>query len=130
MATFSDLFCEFEVQLGKALLPLDPRARSAERLVSTHAVYLELARSAARAIFQENGCAALADPVTLYPTLDALGRVKQQMHDSSMLDLGAAEFLEQLGQVAIAALESPAEPPITAAASLPPRTKANNRGRV
>ncbi|MGE4635925.1 MAG: hypothetical protein AAEI92_11265 [Arenicellales bacterium] len=82
------------------MLPVEPDAPTPERLISSHAAYLDLTRSAAVAIYNENNCRSLEDSVYHYPTLDALGRLKQQRQESGELDVTAADLLESLGHAA------------------------------
>ena len=91
------------------MLPVEPDAPTPERLISSHAAYLDLARSAAVAIYTENNCRSLEDSVHHYPTLDALGRLKQQRQESGELDVTAADLLESLGQAANTLLMKPHE---------------------
>ena len=100
MTSLRTFFNELEVRLGRVMLPVEPDAPSPERLISSHAAYLDLARSAAVAIYNENNCRSLEDSVYHYPTLDALGRLKQQRQESGELDVTAADLLESLGHAA------------------------------
>ncbi len=87
-----------EKNLGKALLPVDPTTITPERIVTSLASYPNLARQAAQEIFKHNGCQKIDDPVTLFPTLDALGWVKQNHQKQGTLDLAGAELLEAIGR--------------------------------
>ncbi len=100
MTSLRTFFNELEARLGRVMLPVEPDAPTPERLISSHAAYLDLTRSAAVAIYNENNCRSLEDSVYHYPTLDALGRLKQQRHESGELDVTAADLLESLGLVA------------------------------
>ncbi len=100
MTSLRTFFNELEARLGRVMLPVEPDAPTPERLISSHAAYLDLTRSAAVAIYHENNCRSLEDSVYHYPTLDALGRLKQQRHESGELDVTAADLLESLGLVA------------------------------
>ncbi|XXK23306.1 hypothetical protein ACMAY5_06070 [Arenicellales bacterium nBUS_48] len=87
-----------ETNLGKALLPVDQTTVIPERIVTSLASYPNLARQAALEIFKHNGCQKIDDPVTLFPTLDALGWVKQDHQKQGTLDLAGAELLEAIGR--------------------------------
>ena len=95
---------ELERRLGRVLLPIDARAQEASKIVSCHAACLDIARRAAEEIYDENACASLEDPVSLLPTLDALGKIKRQQREKDALDVVAADFLEALGLQVIALL--------------------------
>jgi hypothetical protein len=98
MINFRHLFVMLEKNLGKALLPVDPTTITPERIVTSLASYPNLARQAAQEIFKHNGCQKIDDPVTLFPTLDALGWVKQNHQKQGTLDLAGAELLEAIGR--------------------------------
>ena len=104
LTSFYHLLVSLEQKLGAVLLPIDHDAADAKRLISSNAAFLELTRSAAAEIFLENGCKTKDDPVTLYPTLDALGRIKREQRDREALDLVAADLLEQIGAAVIQVL--------------------------
>ncbi len=106
MTSYYNLFVSLERTLGKVLLPIDRNASEPNRLISSNAAFLELSRSVASEIFSENGCRTKDDPVTLYPTLDALGRIKRAQKDCEALDVVAADFLEQVGAAVIELLPS------------------------
>ena len=106
LTSYYNLFVSLERTLGKVLLPIDRNASEPNRLISSNAAFLELSRSVASEIFSENGCRTKDDPVTLYPTLDALGRIKRAQKDCEGLDVVAADFLEQVGVAVIELLPS------------------------
>ena len=98
MINFRHLFIMLETNLGKALLPVDQNTVTPDRIVTSLASYPNLARQAALEIFKHNGCQKIDDPVTLFPTLDALGWVKQNHQKQGTLDLAGAELLEAIGR--------------------------------
>ena len=101
MTSFYHLLTYLEQKLGAVLLPIDHQAIDPKRLISSNAAFLDLTRSVASEIFLENGCQTKDDPVTLYPTLNALGRIKREQRDCEALDLVAADLLEQIGAAVI-----------------------------
>ena len=101
LTSFYRLLASLEQKLGAVLFPIDHDAVDAKRLISSNAAFLELTRSIASEIFLENGCKTKDDLVTLYPTLDALGRIKREQRDREALDLVAADLLEQIGAAVI-----------------------------
>lgn len=104
MTSFYDLLVSLEQKLGAVLLPIDHEAAEPERLISANAAFPELTRSVASEIFLENGCKTKDDPVTLYPSLDALGRIKRDQRGCEALDVVAADLLEQIGSAVIQVL--------------------------
>ncbi len=101
MTSFYNLLVSLEEKLGRVLLPVDHKAVEPARLISSSAAFLELTRSVASEIYLENACKTKNDPVTLYPTLDAIGRIKKDHRSLEVLDLVAADFLEQIGAAVI-----------------------------
>ena len=101
MPSYRSLFIELERALGKVLLPVDRDATEPVRLISSSAAFLDLTRSVAETVYVQNCCRTLHDPVELFPTLDALGKVKCQCRTSDTLDVVAAEFLERVGETVI-----------------------------
>ena len=97
MTTFIALFEHMQTALGEACLPLEPEAGRPAGLIMSEALFPELAREAAMAIYQSNNCRAMHDPVRLYPTLDALGHLKRSWSESGKIDVDAMDFLERLG---------------------------------
>ncbi len=104
MTSFYNLLVSLEEKLGRVLLPVDHKAVEPARLISSSAAFLELTRSVASEIYLENACKTKNDPVTLYPTLDAIGRIKKDHRSLEVLDLVAADFLEQIGAAVIQVL--------------------------
>jgi len=104
LTSFYRLLVSLEQKLGAVLLPIDHKAVKPDRLISSNAAFLELTRSVASEIFLENGCKTKDDTVALYPTLDALGRIKKDQKNREALDLVAADFLEQIGTTVIQVL--------------------------
>lgn len=101
MPSYRSLFIELERALGKVLLPVDRDATEPVRLISSSAAFLDLTRSVAETVYVQNCCRTLHDPVELFPTLDALGKVKCECRTSDTLDVVAAEFLERVGETVI-----------------------------
>ena len=104
LTSFYNLLVSLEERLGAVLLPIDHKAVKPDRLISSNAAFLELTRLVASEIFLENGCKTKDDTVALYPTLDALGRIKKDQKNREALDLVAADFLEQIGTTVIQVL--------------------------
>ena len=101
MPSYRSLFIELERTLGKVLLPVDRDATEPVRLISSNAAFLDLTRSVAENVYVQNDCRTLHDPVGLFPTLDALGKVKYECRNSDTLDVVAADFLERIGATVI-----------------------------
>ena len=101
MITFIALFEQMQTTLGEVCLPLEPEVGRPAGLIMTEALYPELAREVAMAVYQSNSCRTMHDPVRLYPTLDALGRLKRSWSESGKIDVDAMDFLERLGVAAM-----------------------------
>ena len=101
MITFIALFEQMQTTLGEVCLPLEPEVGRPAGFIMTEAIYPELAREVAMAVYQSNSCRTMHDPVRLYPTLDALGHLKQSWSESGKIDVDAMDFLERLGVAAM-----------------------------
>ena len=101
MITFIALFEQMQTTLGEVCLPLEPEVGRPAGFIMTEALYPELAREVAMAVYQSNSCRTMHDPVRLYPTLDALGHLKRSWSESGKIDVDAMDFLEGLGVAAM-----------------------------
>ena len=97
MTSFLTLFQKLQGELGEAALPLYPEAKGPRELILSQALHPELAKDAAALIFGYNRCSNLLDPITLYPTLDALGSLKAQTLQNNNADIDAIGFIEEMG---------------------------------
>ena len=104
MTSFVKLFQRLQSELGEAALPLNPEAQLPQGLILSQALYPDLARDAATLIFKHNRCRNLLDPISLYPTLDALGSLKAQISQGSRADIDAIRFIEDMGYLVTQAL--------------------------
>ena len=107
MISFVKLFQRLQSELGEAALPLNPEAQLPQGLILSQALYPDLARDAATLIFKHNRCRNLLDPISLYPTLDALGSLKAQISQGSRADIDAIRFIEDMGCLVTQALSGP-----------------------
>ena len=107
MTSFVKLFQRLQSELGEAALPLNPEAQLPQGLILSQALYPDLARDAATLIFKHNRCRNLLDPISLYPTLDALGSLKAQISQGSRADIDAIRFIEDMGYLVTQALSGP-----------------------
>ena len=107
MTSFVKLFQRLQSELGEAALPLNPEAQLPQGLILSQALYPDLARDAATLIFKHNRCRNLLDPISLYPTLDALGSLKAQISQGSRADIDAIRFIEDMGYLVTQALSDP-----------------------
>ena len=107
MTSFLTLFQRLQSELGEAALPLYPEAQVPRDLILSQALHPELSKDAATLIFKHNRCSNLLDPVSLYPTLDALGSLKAQIVQSSHADIDAVRFIEDMGRVVTQLLSNP-----------------------
>ena len=105
MITFIALFEQMQTTLGEVCLPLEPEVGRPAGFIMTEALYPELAREVAMAVYQSNSCRTMHDPVRLYPTLDALGHLKRSWSESGKIDVDAMDFLERLGIAATKILD-------------------------
>ena len=79
---FRNYFERLEALLGTLLVPLQPGATGPRHIVTSEALHAALAREAAVEVYRENQCRGMESPVRLFPTLDALGRLRFKAEDS------------------------------------------------
>ena len=101
---FRNYFEQLEVHLGALLIPIQPRATGPRQIVTAEALHADLARKAAVEIYRENQCRGMESPVRLFPTLDALGRLRFKAEDSNNTERASVEFLESLGEATLSIL--------------------------
>ena len=101
---FRNYFEQLEEHLGALLVPIQPRATGPRQIVTAEALHPDLARRAAVEVYRENQCRGMESPVRLFPTLDALGRLRFKAEDSKTTDQASVEFLESLGEATLSIL--------------------------
>ena len=101
---FRNYFEQLEAHLGALLVPIQHGATGPRQIVTTEALHADLARKAAVEIYGENHCRGMESPVRLFPTLDALGRLRFKTEDSNTTDQASVEFLESLGEATLSIL--------------------------
>jgi len=109
MTSFLTLFQRLQSELGEAALPLNPEAQLPQELILSQALHPDLSKNAATLIFKYNCCGNLQDPISLYPTLDALGSLKAQTLQGSRADIDAIRFIEDMGYLVTQLLSTPDE---------------------
>ena len=107
MTSFLILFQKLQCELGEAALPLYLEAQLPRELILSQALHPDLSKDAAALIFKYNRCSNPLDPVSLYPTLDALGSLKAQILRSSHADIDAIKFIEDMGRLVTLLLSDP-----------------------
>ena len=101
---FRNYFEQLEEHLGALLVPIQPRATGPRQIVTAEALHADLARRAAVEVYRENQCRGMESPVRLFPTLDALGRLRFKAEDSNTADQASVEFLDSLGKATLSIL--------------------------
>jgi hypothetical protein len=101
LVRFRNYFEQLEVHLGAVLVPIEPKATGPRQIVTSEALHADLARRAAVEVYRENQCRGMQSPVRLFPTLDALGRIRFKAEDSDTTDQASIEFLESLGKATL-----------------------------
>ena len=107
MTSFLTLFQKLQSELGEVALPLYLEAQLPRELILSQALHPDLTKDAAALIFKHNCCSDLLDPISLYPTLDALGSLKAQMVQGSHADIDAIGFIEEIGGLVTQLLSDP-----------------------
>ena len=107
MTSFLTLFQILQCELGEVALPLHHEAQLPRELILSQALHPDLSKDAAALIFKYNHCSNLLDPISLYPTLDALGSLKAQIVRSNHADIDAIRFIEDMGHLVTRLLSDP-----------------------
>ena len=107
MTSFLTLFQKLQSDLGEAALPLNLEAQLPQELILSQALHPDLSKNAATLIFKYNCCGNLLDPISLYPTLDALGSLKAQILQGRRADIDAIRFIEDMGRLVTQLLSDP-----------------------
>jgi len=94
-----------ETRVGHHQLPLDPRARDLRGLLASCALHHEITRELTQAIFKQNRCNGLEDPVRSEPTLAALVPLRLKILKSETTDLDLFHFIESWCAAATAFFE-------------------------
>ena len=94
---FRNYFEQLEAHLGALLVPIQPRATGPRQIVTAEALHADLARRAAIEVYRENKCLGMESPVRLFPTLDALGRLRFKAEDSKYHRPGLSGVLRIVG---------------------------------
>ncbi len=95
MISFQQFIEQLALRIGQHQLPVRA-ASDVGSLLDSSALHYELAARIVRAIYQNNGCHCLADPVTAQPTFDALGPIHASLLGSTRTDVDVYRFMEEL----------------------------------
>ena len=87
------------------LVPIKRHATSPRTIVTSEALYHNLAREAALGVYRTNNCRTMNSPVRLFPTLDALGILRCQVEVNEREDKPAIDFLEMIGEATLLILK-------------------------
>ena len=101
---FRNYFEQLEAHLGALLVPIQHGATGPRQIVTAEALHADLARKAAVDIYRENQCRGMESPVRLFPTMDALGRLRFKAEESNTTDQASVEFLESVGETTLSIL--------------------------
>lgn len=94
--TFQELLFELEHRLGYHQLPVNSIARGIKDVFESSPVHQELMTQLVRAIYAENRCQRLADPVTRDRTFAAFAPIRLATLRSEKCDVDTHHLLEEL----------------------------------
>lgn len=94
--TFQELLFELEHRLGYHQLPVNSMARGIKDVFESSPVHQELMTQLVRAIYAENRCQRLADPVTRDKTFAAFAPIRLATLRSEKCDVDTHHLLEEL----------------------------------
>lgn len=93
---FRELLEHLEKRLGNHQLPLNPRATGLRDLFDGIGLHHPLMQKVMRAIYEQNGCRQLTDPVNRPSTLKALGPIRLEMLRAHSTDVDLYRLLNEL----------------------------------
>lgn len=95
---YYQLLQHLEERLGYHQLPLNPGATSLRDLFEGTPLHHDWMTQFVRAVYAENRCQRLADPVTLAETFKALAVLRQQALKASATDVDLRALVEEVGE--------------------------------
>ncbi len=100
---YYQLLQHLEERLGYHQLPLNPAATSLRDLFDGTPLHHDWMMQFVRAVYTENRCQRLTDPVTLADTFKALAVLRQQALKASATDVDLRTLVEEMGEAVNAA---------------------------
>lgn len=94
--TFLELLLALEHRLGYHQLPVNPRARSIKEVFESSPVHQEFMTQLVRAVYSENRCQRLSDPVTRDQTFAAFAPLRVAQLRSAQCDVDMHHTLDEL----------------------------------
>lgn len=95
---FFQLLQHLEERLGYHQLPLNPAATGLRDLFEGTPLHHEWMTLFVRAVYADNRCQRLTDPVTLAETFKALAVLRQQALKASATDVDLRALVEEVGE--------------------------------
>jgi len=110
---FKELLQHLEQRLGNHHFPINPAATGIKDLFEGSPLHHDLMKRLAQAIYKENACHTLKDPVDAAKTFHALAPIRQEVLRSATTDVDLYRMLEDLCMALnhIFALPTPAKTP-------------------
>ncbi len=95
---YFQLMQHLEERLGYHQLPLNPAATGLRDLFEGTPLHHDWMTQFVRAVYAENRCQRLTDPVTLAETFKALAVLRQQALKASATDVDLRALVEEVGE--------------------------------
>lgn len=93
---FKELVQHLEKRIGYHQVPMNPAATGTKDLFESCALHHELMTELVQAIYKENGCRKLSDPVNRQDTFKALSPIRLKVLQSSKTDIDVFHLIENL----------------------------------
>ena len=93
---FIELLKKLEMRLGYYQVPLNPSARGLKDLFEGSPLHHELIVRLAHAVFSQNRCRRLTDPVGRHETFEALAPLRTQILQARNADVDVYRFMDEL----------------------------------
>lgn len=93
---FRELLTQLQDRIGYHQLPVNPAATGPKDLFECCALHHELMTELVQAIYKQNGCRKLTDPVNRRDTFTALAPIRLNVLRSSKTDIDVFQLMESL----------------------------------
>jgi hypothetical protein len=121
---YYQLLQRLEEHLGYHQLPFNPAATNLRDLFEGTPLHHDWMSQFVRAVYAENRCQRLTDPVSLAETFNALAVLRQQALKASTTDVDLRALVEEVGEAINTAFAD------AAAGTLPPSAPAGNGAEI
>lgn len=104
--SYQKLIQQIAEQLGAVYFPLNRQADSPLNMVEPESAYAPLLKEVVSRIYAENRSRHLHSPVSLFPCLDAVGKIRGEL-SRSQADVEQIALVDRIGEILVTTLPAP-----------------------